>query len=402
MPRKSEKVGVWLVGACGAVGCTVALGVAALGKRLTSTLGLVTELPLFADLDLPQPGSLVIGGHEIRSETLTEATRALNEGSGLFDRDLLRACAPRLRRMQANIAPGTLIGTSNTIRRLTNETAHKRDRTPAAAVRRLAADIQDFRRRHRLAHVVVVHLGSSEPPVKKAAAHASYAHLEKALARSSSKVLPSSSLYALAAVESGSAYVNFTPSAGIDIPAIRQRAEKLGLPYMGRDGKTGESLVKSALAPMFSMRNLQVMSWFGQNILGNRDGEVLRDPATRASKILSKDKGLSRILGRDAQTGVSIDYVRSLHDWKVAWDFIHFRGFLGTKMNMQFTWQGSDSILAAPLVIDLVRLAVRESRAGRAGPMKHLAFFFKDPLVVRRMDLAGQWKLLEEHVLRHG
>lgn len=402
MPTKSEKVGVWLVGACGSVGCTVALGVAALDKRLTSTLGLVTELPLFSDLDLPPPGSFVIGGHEIRSETLTEAARALNERSGLFDRDLLRACAPRLRRMQANIAPGTLIGTSNTIRRSCNETAHKRDRTPAAAVRRLAADIQDFRCRHRLTHVVVVHLGSSEPPLKKAAAHASFARLGKALARSGSNVLPMSSLYALAAIESGAAYVNFTPSAGIDIPAIRERAEKLGLPYMGRDGKTGESLVKSALAPMFSMRNLQVMSWFGQNILGNRDGEVLRDPATRASKIRSKDKGLSRILGRDAQTGVSIDYVRSLHDWKVAWDFIHFRGFLSTKMSMQFTWQGSDSILAAPLVIDLVRLAVRESRAGRAGPMKHLACFFKDPLGVSEMDLAGQWKLLEEHAARHG
>ncbi len=401
MPTKSEKVGVWLVGACGSVGCTVALGVAALDKRLTSTLGLVTELPLFSDLDLPQPGSFVIGGHEIRSETLTEATRALNERSGLFDRDLLRACAPRLRRMQANIARGTLIGTSSAIRRLCDETAHKRDRTPAATVRRLTADIHDFRRRHRLTHVVVVHLGSSEPRLKKAAAHASFARLEKALARSGSNVLPMSSLYALAAIESEAAYVNFTPSAGIDVPAIRERVEKLGLPYMGRDGKTGESLVKSALAPMFSMRNLQVMSWFGQNILGNRDGEVLRDPATRASKIRSKDKGLSRILGRDAQTGVSIDYVRSLHDWKVAWDFIHFQGFLSTKMSMQFTWQGSDSILAAPLVIDLARLAVREIRAGRAGPMKHLACFFKDPVGVSEMDLAGQWKLLEEHVLRY-
>ena len=109
---KSEKVGVWLVGACGSVGCTVALGVA--GKRRTSTLGLVTELPLFANLDLPAPGSFVIGGHEIRRETLTEAARALHERSGLFDRDLLRDCAPRLRRMQANIAPGTLIGTTST------------------------------------------------------------------------------------------------------------------------------------------------------------------------------------------------------------------------------------------------------------------------------------------------
>ena len=401
MAGKSEKVGVWLVGVCGAVGCTVALGVSALGKRLTSKLGLVTDLPLFANLDLPDPGSFVVGGHEIRTEPLMHAVRELNQRSKLFDPDLVRACAPRLRRIQANISPGTLIGTTDAIRRAAGAIVPKRRESPVMAVRRLTRDINRFRRRHRLDHVVVVHVGSSEPPVKKAAAHGSHSRLEKALAQAGSKVLPMSSLYALAAVESRSAYINFTPSAGIDIPAIRQRAEALGLPYMGRDGKTGESLVKSALAPMFSMRNLQVMSWFGQNLLGNRDGEVLRDAATRASKIRSKDRGLAQILGAKAHTAVSIDYVSSLHDWKVAWDFIHFRGFLGTQMSMQFTWQGSDSILAAPLVIDLVRLAVRESRAGRAGPMKHLAFFFKDPLGVGTADLAGQWNLLEDHVRRY-
>lgn len=390
-----------MIGACGAVGCTVALGVAALGKRLTSTLGLVTELPLFSKVDLPDPGSFVLGGHEIRSQTLLEGARSLNEQANLFDRDLIRSCASRLRRMQANIVSGTLLGASGAIRKMADRPRPRREGSPASAVKRLSADIKNFRRRHRLDHVVVVHLGSSEPPVKVAAAHRSFRSLSGAMVKPRSRVLPTSSLYALAAIEAGAAYVNFTPSTGIGIAAIRQRADELNAAYMGGDGKTGETLVKSVLAPMFSMRNLKVLSWFGQNILGNRDGEVLRDPSTRMSKIKSKDKGLSQMLGAGAATSVSIDYVRSLHDWKVAWDFIHFQGFLGTKMNMQFTWQGSDSILAAPLVIDLVRLAVRECRAGRGGPMEHLACFFKAPMGVSENDLFTQWRRLEAHINRY-
>ena len=230
--------------------------------------------------------------------------------------------------------------------------------------------------------------------MKVAAAHRSFRSLSGAMVTPRSRVLPTSSLYALAAIEAGAAYVNFTPSTGIGIAAIRQRADELNAAYMGGDGKTGETLVKSVLAPMFSMRNLKVLSWFGQNILGNRDGEVLRDPSTRMSKIKSKDKGLSQMLGAGAATSVSIDYVRSLHDWKVAWDFIHFEGFLGTRMNMQFTWQGSDSILAAPLILDLTRLAARECRAGRGGVMKHLAYFFKDPMDVKEHSLFTQWQRL--------
>ena len=207
-----------------------------------------------------------------------------------------------------------------------------------------------------------------------------------------------SHLRSLAAIEAGCPFINFTPSLGIDVPAIRERADHLGLPYMGRDGKTGETLVKSILAPMFAMRNLSVLSWVGQNILGNRDGAVLRDPKTRLSKIQTKDKIVSRIVGRSPTTLVSIDYVPSLDDWKVAWDFIHFEGFLGTKMSMQFTWCGSDSILAAPLIIDLVRFAALEYKRGGSGPMRHLGFFFKDPIEVEEHDLSTQWQWLVEHV----
>ncbi len=401
MAKKHEKVGLWIIGASGGVGSTVALGVAALRRHLLPGTGLVTSQSLFEPARLVDPGSIVIGGHEIRSESLLDAVKGVHRRAGLFTAELIEATAPQLRAFQRNILPGTLCGAGSTIRRFADSSLALEDRSPAAALERIAHDIAAFRRRKRLDHVVVMHLASSEPPAPKAAAHASLKRLKCAMSRPGSRTVPTSSIYALAAVESGCAFVNFTPSPGISIPAIRRRAEELGVPYMGNDGKTGETLVKSVLAPMFAMRNLQVLSWVGQNILGNRDGAVLNEPQTRLSKLRSKDKTVAQILGPEPTTHVSIDYVPSLDDWKVAWDFIHFEGFLGTKMRMQFTWEGSDSALAAPLVIDLARLAAWECREERGGPMRHLACFFKDPIAVKEQDLFTQWQRLVEHVTRY-
>ena len=126
---------------------------------------------------------------------------------------------------------------------------------------------------------------------------------------------------------------------------------------------------------MFAARNLEVMSWVGHNIFGNLDGLVLDDPANKAAKIKSKDQLVGSILGYDPQTLVSIEYIRSLGDWKTAWDHIHFRGFLGTPMTLQFTWQGCDSLLAAPLVLDLVRFVELSQRRGEVGVLSHLGVF---------------------------
>jgi myo-inositol-1-phosphate synthase len=393
-----EKVGLWMIGAAGGIGSTVALGVAALRKGLAEPIGLVSALPQFEDADLVAPGAMVIGGHEVRAVTILEAIHESHDQDRLFDEKTIARCAPVIRSWQRNVRPGTVYGSSASLRAIGDITAPNRERSPAAVIERLRSDIASFARRHRLDRVVVVNVASSEPGVRPAAAHARYALLEKALAKPGAKVLPASSLYALAAIEAGAAYVNFTPSTGIALPAIQQRADQRGAAYMGSDGKTGETLLKSVLAPMFVMRNLRILSWYGQNILGNRDGAVLNDPRTRASKVKSKDGVISRIVGYKPMTHVGIDFVPSLGDWKVAWDFVHFAGFLNTPMHVQFIWQGSDSILAAPLVIDLARFTALEMRAGRGGPMRHLACFFKDPLGVDEQKHARQWRSLVEHV----
>ena len=144
-------------------------------------------------------------------------------------------------------------------------------------------------------------------------------------------------------------------------------AESTGSLYAGKDGKTGETLMKTVLAPMFALRNLKVMSWVGHNIFGNRDGLVLDDPANKSSKVDTKDRVVTQILGYKPSTLVTIEYLPDMGDWKTAWDHIHFQGFLGTKMTLQFTWQGCDSLLAAPLAIDLARLADLEKRRGGRG-----------------------------------
>lgn len=123
-----------------------------------------------------------------------------------------------------------------------------------------------------------------------------------------------------------------------------------------------------------------MLSWVGHNIFGNMDGKVLDDPVNKANKVRSKDHLLTEILGYKPSTLVSIEYIEDMADWKTAWDHIHFRGFLDTQMTLQFTWQGCDSLLAAPLVLDLVRFTERQHRAGRAGVMTHLASFFKSPM----------------------
>jgi myo-inositol-1-phosphate synthase len=164
---------------------------------------------------------------------------------------------------------------------------------------------------------------------------------------------------------------------------------------MGYDGKTGETLLKSTLAPMFAQRNLEVMSWVGHNIFGNMDGKVLDDPVNKQSKVTSKDRLLKEIFGYSPQTLVSIEYIASLGDWKTAWDHVHFKGFLGTPMAFQFIWQGCDSLLAAPLVIDLVRFTERAWRAGEVGALGFLASFFKSPLGVREHDFTRQFQMLE-------
>ena len=393
----TRRIGLWLVGAWGNVGTTVAVGLAALQKKLIPTTGLVTELPMFAKAGLPEFTEFIVGGHEVRPNTYYNAAQALWQNSRMFSPDLLDQVEDVLENFDTNVRPGTLVNVGNAINSIARKSGSSQDSTtaesPLAAIERLTADLVGFKDTLKLDHVIVVNLASTEPassippndPVL-----ATWKALEEALNSEKPLDLPASSLYAIAAFNSGCTYINFTPSVGSNLPALAELADLRKALHGGRDGKTGETLLKSVLAPMFRARNLEVKSWVGHNILGNADGQILNDPNNKATKVNSKDRLLGEILGYKPQSLVSIEYIESLGDWKTAWDHVHFDGFLGTRMTMQVTWQGCDSALAAPLVIDLARLADREKRAGGSGVMSFLSSFFKSPMGTELAEFAAQ------------
>ena len=389
------RVGIWLIGAKGGVATTTIVGLTSLKKGLIGTAGLVTHLPQFQHLELPDWADLVVGGHEIRDISLADEAMRLADESHTVSREVIARCKAELNRIDRRIRPGTVYKVGSTIAGLAAADVPARE-SPREAVDRLQRDLAEFVRAEKLAHVVVVNVASTEPPVEETAVPKSWAELEPLLDKPRACPLPASSLYAIAALDSGASYVNFTPSLGSTPAAIDELARLRGTRHMGRDGKTGETLMKSALAPMFTRRNFRVMSWVGHNIFGNMDGKVLADPANKQAKIASKDRLLGEILGYRPQTHVSIEYIESLGDWKTAWDHVHFSGFLGTPMALQFIWQGCDSVLAAPLVLDLVRFTELARRRGQTGPLTFLASFFKSPLGVEEHGFDRQFQMLED------
>nr|WP_244316277.1 inositol-3-phosphate synthase [Streptomyces albidochromogenes] len=236
--------------------------------------------------------------------------------------------------------------------------------------------MRDFARRRGLDRVVVVNVASTEP------------------APTDPGTLPPSSLYAAAALRAGCPYVNFTPSTGLRAPALQDAVAASGLPHAGRDGKTGQTLLRSVLAPMFVQRALSVRAWSGTNLLGGGDGAALADPAAAAAKNAGKNRVLADTLGVLPEGDVHIDDVPALGEWKTAWDHIAFDGFLGSRMTLQTTWQGCDSALAAPLVLDLARLLARAHEVGVSGPLPELGFYFKDPDDGGPAALAAQYEAL--------
>ncbi|MBO4207864.1 inositol-3-phosphate synthase [Micromonospora echinofusca] len=372
------RTGVWLVGARGSVATTSVIGALALRAGLAEPTGCVTELPELRGPALPALDDLVFGGHDVVGTPLTKRAEELAD-AGVVPTHLVTALADGLSAVEEEIRPAP-----------TGTGQHRQ----AEAV---ATDLTRFADRHRLDRVVVVNVSATEPAPPAHPAHADLTALRTALA-GDDPVLPSSSLYAYAAFTAGCSYVDFTPSTGARLPALAALAAERGLPYAGHDGKTGETLVKSVLAPMFAMRHLRVRSWSGLNLLGGGDGANLAEPAANAAKTASKQRVLGEALGYLPQGHTRIEYVEEIGDFKTAWDLVNFSGFLGTRMRMEFTWHGCDSALAAPLVLDLARLTAAAHAAGRSGPLAELAFFFKDPLGGAPASLGEQWTVLRDFV----
>ncbi|MER7107759.1 inositol-3-phosphate synthase [Streptomyces sp. NPDC000229] len=345
--RRVGGIGVWFVGARGSVATTAMTGCAAVTAGLHPPTGMVTETPPFTGSGLPSLSSLVFGGHDTAACPLPKRAEELTT-AGVLPHGLATAVHGELAAADAEIRPGGPLAGDT--------------RTDEELITSFTSDIIDFTHRHGLARTVVVNVASTEP-----APHPDDPRLAP------------SSLYAVAALRAGCPYVNFTPSTGLRAAALTDAVAACGLPHAGRDGKTGQTLLRSVLAPMFVQRALSVRAWSGTNLLGGGDGAALADPAAAAAKNAGKERVLADTLGVVPEGHVHIDDVPALGDWKTAWDHIAFDGFLGSRMVLQTIWQGCDSALAAPLVLDLARLVSRAHEAGLSGPLPELGFYFKDP-----------------------
>ncbi|OQO89368.1 myo-inositol-1-phosphate synthase [Saccharomonospora piscinae] len=371
--------GLWLIGARGSVATTAVTGLLALRSGVVPPVGCVSAQQEFRDVPLPEWDEIRVGGHDIVDTPLEKRAELLTD-SGVIPHRVFEAVRPTLSEVEREIRPGYHPATHSG--------------TQADAARTLTDDITAFARRHGLARVVVVNVSSTEPVFPDLPEHDDLGALEAAMAVPGRTVLPPSSVAAYAAVRAGCPFVDFTPSTGLRLPALRELARRGGIPYAGSDGKTGETLVRSTLAPLFTTRALTVRSWAGTNLLGGGDGLTLADSEHAGSKLASKGRGLSTLLGQEVTAPLHIDNVPDLGEQKIAWDHVSFEGFLGARMSMQFTWTGYDSSLAAPLVLDLTRFAAAAQAAGEAGPLAPLAFFFKDPMGSTEHRLAEQFATL--------
>lgn len=391
-----NKTGLLLVGARGSIATTVLHGLWALREGAASA-GMVTELPEFAEVSWASFDSFALAGWDIAGSSDDTASELVS--AGVLPAALLAAGDEDRAVLEERIRPG--VPSVADLEQASPGAQERAAFSALEAVEALRSDIVAWREELGLSRAVVVYLASVEPSSPLPSGWDNPKAELEALLRDAPAGLSPSLLYGAAAIQEGVPFVNFTPAPGGAAAALAAAAERAGVPILGNDGKTGETLVKTVLAPLFRDRNLRVRAWEGFNMLGNRDGAALADPDRKRGKLEGKDRALRQILADDeAHTGVHIEYVPPLNDWKTAWDYIDFEGFLGARMSLQFTWRGSDSALAAPLVLDLARVACLAQERGMSGPIAAAAPFFKAPLGTPVHDFHAQMLGFRKFVLQ--
>ena len=361
-------LGIAVVGLGGAVGTTMVAGIELLKAGVIGTEGLpLAEFEIEGMVGYPD---ITFAGWDLFSDHLAAAA----EEHDVLTYKQFRAAEERLRAIKPWPAAGN-------DRFLSNIEGSNRLRGGGhrETIAKLRADLQGFRQ--TCSSVVVINLASTEKYVAEGnEIFNSISSFESALDADSPDISPSM-LYAYAAIAERVPYGNFTPSAAADIPALIEFAKANGVPIAGRDGKTGQTFIKSVIAPALRARALKVDGWFSTNILGNRDGLALSNEDSLASKIKTKSSLLEDILGYDVEDHlVDIRYYRPRRDNKEAWDNVDIKGFLGQSMQLKINFLCKDSILAAPLAIEIARCLDLAMQRGNGGVQDQLAVFFKLPM----------------------
>jgi myo-inositol-1-phosphate synthase len=384
------KLGILLPG-LGAVASTMIAGVIASRKGLAKPIGSFTQTghielaegkgdryPLIKDfVPLAALEDVVFGGWDIYEDNVYQAA----SHARVLDQHLLNAIRPELEA----IKPMKAVFDRNYVKNL-DGTFIKQTATKWDAAQELIRDIETFKKENNVNRVVIVWTGSTEKYLEQSAVHETIASFEAGLKNNDQAIAPSM-VYAYAAVSAGIPFINGAPNLTTDIPAIVQLAHKTKTPIGGKDFKTGQTLMKTIVAPGLAARSLGVTGWFSTNILGNRDGLVLDDEQNFKTKEVSKLGVLEDILRPDLHPDlygdlyhkIRINYYPPHGDNKESWDNIDIFGWLNYPMQIKINFLCRDSILAAPIVLDLALFADLAQRAGMYGIQDWLSFYLKSP-----------------------
>ena len=385
------KLGVLLVG-LGAVSTTFIAGVEAIKKGLAEPIGSLTQMgtirlgrrtdnrvPAIKDfVPLARLEDLVFGAWDIFPDSAFEAATH----AGVLEKELLT----KLRKPLQKIKPMKAVFDQNYVKRLSG-TNVKKGKNKLQLARQLIDEIADFKKKNRCDRLVMIWAASTEIFMKPHAVHRSLKSFEQAM-RDNHMAIPPSMIYAFAALKSGVPFANGAPNLTVDVQALMDLANQEGLAVCGKDFKTGQTLMKTILAPGLKARMLGLHGWYSTNILGNRDGEVLDDPESFKTKEESKLSVLEYILQpdvypqlyKDFSHVVRINYYPPRGDNKEGWDNVDIFGWLGYKMQIKIDFLCRDSILAAPIVLDLALFLDLAQRTGMKGVQEWLSFYFKSPM----------------------
>ncbi|HEX3694282.1 MAG TPA: inositol-3-phosphate synthase [Polyangia bacterium] len=355
------------------IGSLTQMGTIRLGKRTDNRSPLINEFVPLTRLE-----DIVFGGWDLFPDDAYQAAVK----AGVLSKEHL----DELKGFLSTIKPMTSVFDQEYVKKLT-ATHFKKGKSKADLADQVVEDIKTFKKQNNCDRLVMVWCGSTEVYRSPGPVHASLEAFEKGLAASDPEIAPSQ-IYAYAALKCGVPYANGAPNLTVDTPALMELAKKNGVPVGGKDFKTGQTMMKTVLAPAFKARLLGLEGWYSTNILGNRDGEVLDDPESFKSKEVSKLGVLEHILQPhlypDLYKGmhhvVRINYYPPRGDNKEGWDNIDIFGWMGYKMQIKIDFLCRDSILAAPIVLDLALFMDLAQRCGMSGIQEWLSFYWKSPM----------------------
>lgn len=368
-------IGVMLVGLNGAVANTVITGV--YSKSNKKNLGSIVSTEYFKDIDFIKEEEMIFGGWDVYYSNSFEMANYHQ----IIPYQLYQESQKELEKI---VPLKGVVNIWDTNEAINSQYSIKmwNFKNFYEVINMLRKDIDEFRKKNRLDKVFMVYLGLPLKNIKNLD-DINYVSFEE-LKKIDGNFLPSSVAYAVAAILEGCGFIDFTPNLTLQLDFIEELAIKYKVPLAGMDGNTGQTLLKTLIAPMLKIRNFKLIGWYSTNILGNNDGKILSRPEHRHLKMEDKLSVLEPILGySDFEHVVDISFYKPRYDNKEAWDNIDFEGFLGLPMSCKINWLGRDSILAAPLVLDLIKHLEKSFKYESFGIQEHLAIYFKHPLKSR-------------------